>query len=449
MPNKMPNKSFSWGALPFSGPQQQLVSVDDFSLEKERSFLPYGNGMSYGDSCLSASGTLLDFRSLDNFISFNSQTGLLKCQAGVLLSEILRVFVPKGWFLPVTPGTKYVTVAGAIANDVHGKNHHFSGNFGHHVQSFELERSDGSCLICSPTQNSDWFAATIGGLGLTGMITWAEIQLKPINSTSIDVKNIRFENLKEFFEISTKVDKDYEYTVAWIDCLAKGESMGRGIFMLGNHVKEQDELKTRELKTRELKTRELKTHSSRRISVPIKSPFSLVNRLTLPVMTNVYYRKPIKAQEIKHYNAYFYPLDAISSWNKVYGPKGFFQYQSVIPMDVSYEATKEMLTEIAKQGTGSFLAVLKVFGDIENRGLMSFPQKGTTLALDFPNNGAVSERLFKRLDAIVASAGGRLYAAKDARMPAQFFKDSYTNWEKLETMRDPAILSSFWKRVVF
>ncbi len=428
----MTHKSFSWGALP--APPQQFISIKDLDLQNEHTFLPYGNGMSYGDSCLSVSGKLLDSRSLDNFISFNTETGVLKCEAGVLLSEILRVFVPKGWFLPVTPGTKYITVAGAIANDVHGKNHHFSGSFGHHVQSFELGRSDGSSLICSSTQNTDWFAATIGGLGLTGMIKWAEIKLKPIVNATIDVKNIRFESLKEFFEISKKANQEYEYTVAWIDCLAKDEAMGRGVFMLGNHSENDGELKV---------------HGSRRINFPVKPPFSLVNRLTLPVMTKVYYRKPIRIQETKHYNSYFYPLDAISSWNKVYGPKGFFQYQSVIPMDVSYEATKEMLTEIAKQGVGSFLAVLKVFGSFDNVGLMSFPQKGTTLALDFPNNGAVSERLFERLDDIVASAGGRLYAAKDARMSAQFFKESYTNWEKLEEMRDPAILSSFWKRMVF
>ena len=420
----------SWGQLPakpaaaerwWSDRAAKLPVVDG-------SMLAYGNGRSYGDVGLNSGGALLHTRGMDRFIAFDETSGVLTCEAGVLLSEILDVFVPRGWFLPVTPGTRFVTVGGAIANDVHSKNHHGAGTFGCHVRRFELLRSDGSRRICSLSENSDWFAATVGGLGLTGLMTWVEIELKPISGVDIAVENTRFNGLDEFFAINAEAEAKHEYTVAWIDCLA---TPLRGIFMAGDHAADGG----------------LSASTKKTLSVPLTPPISLINGFSLRAFNQAYFHRPLPAKQMIHYAPFFYPLDGILHWNRIYGRQGFFQYQFVMPM-AARTALDDIMRCIATSGQGSFLAVLKTFGAKPSPGLLSFPMPGMTLALDFPNRGAPTLELFERLDAIVSAAGGRLYAAKDARMSSDFFRRSYPRLNEFIPFIDPKFSSDFARRVL-
>lgn len=400
-----------------------------------QTLLPYGNGRSYGDSPLNVGGTLIPTNALDHFISFDAATGVLRCEAGVLLSDILRIVVPQGWFLPVTPGTRFVTVGGAIANDVHGKNHHVMGTFSAHVLGFELLRSDGQRLLCSPTQHTDMFCATVGGLGLTGLITWADIQLRRIGNPWMDVETIRYRSLAEFFELCAQSDHDYEYTVSWVDCAGQGKRLGRGLFMRANHAPVDCPHPTYVPKTK---------------TFPCVPPVSLVNQLSLNLFNMAYYHKQSAdhTRMIQHYEPFFYPLDGILQWNRMYGPKGFYQYQCVVPLERGEQVITALLSKIARSGMGSFLAVLKVCGDLPSMGLLSFPRQGVSLALDFPNQGPRVLALFAELDAMVADAGGRLYPAKDACMPSSLFKSGYPAWATFSQCIDPQFSSSFWRRVM-
>ena len=395
--------------------------------------LPFGNGRSYGDSCLAASDQVLHLRPLDRFIAANWETGLIRAEAGVTLDELLALAIPKGWFLPVTPGTQFITLGGALANDVHGKNHHIKGTFGCHVPRFGLVRSDRGALECSPGENPEFYAATIGGLGLTGVIDWVELQLAPIKSSLIDATHVRFGSLEEFFALSAELDARYEFTVSWIDCLARGKSIGRGIYMAGNHAEEGP----------------LAFESKAKLNVPLTPPFSAINRLSLQLFNSAYYRVHHAGRHDSRigYEPFFYPLDRILNWNRVYGPQGFQQYQCAIPDASSAAAIRELLDAIATAHSGSFLAVLKRFGNVASPGLLSFPMPGTTLALDFPQQGETTARLFARLDAIVREAGGRLYPAKDAHMSGEDFRAFYPEWGRLEALRDPVLSSRFWERV--
>ncbi|MEM9315636.1 MAG: FAD-binding oxidoreductase [Pseudomonadota bacterium] len=398
-------------------------------------FLPFGNGRSYGDVCLNDGGRLLDCRNLDRFIHFDAQSGLLRCEAGVTFSEILALTVEQGWFLPVTPGTQFVTMGGAVANDVHGKNHVRAGTVGRHVRRFELLRSDGERLTCSPSTNEGYFAATIGGLGLTGVITWVELQLKEISSPLVNQEVLRFANLDEFFTLAEESDQTHEYTVAWVDCLARGSALGRGLFMRGNHAGGNYCKAASPL--------------GPRFTFPIDPPVALVNRLSLRLFNSLYYRKQLSdrtAGQI-HYQPFFYPLDSIRSWNRMYGARGFLQYQCVVPASTMRDSIHDILTEIGQAGTGSFLAVLKVFGDLPSPGMLSFPMAGATLALDFPNKGEETLKLLSRLDRVTSSAGGRIYPAKDACMSARDFQHGYPAWQNFLEFKDPEITSSFWRRV--
>jgi FAD/FMN-containing dehydrogenase len=397
------------------------------ALSAAHSLLAYGNGRSYGDVCLNSGGTLLRTRGLDRFIAVDFETGVLRCEAGMLLAEILNVCVPRGWFLPVTPGTRFVTVGGALANDVHGKNHHGAGTFGRHVRCFELLRSDGSRRRCSPTENADWFAATIGGLGLTGLITWVEIKLKRIVGPAVAVSNTRFTGLDEFFARNAAAETQHEYTVAWIDCLAKTP---RGILMSGDHVAMDVAL----------------APTKPSLRVPVTLPFSPINRLSLRAFNFAYYHRPLPTKAVVHYAPYFYPLDGILQWNRLYGRAGFYQYQCVLPT-AARVALDDILRSIADSGQGSFLAVLKTFGELVSPGLLSFPLPGMSLALDFSNRGSATLALFERLDAIVEAAGGRVYAAKDARMAGAFFRRSYARFDEFSNFIDPGFSSNFWRRV--
>jgi len=396
--------------------------------------LPYGQGRSYGDSCLNNGGTLLENAGLNHFISFDDESGVISCESGVTLAEILRIAVPRGWFLPVTPGTRYVSVGGAIANDVHGKNHHRAGTFGCHVLRFELLRSDGSRMLCSPDENEQWYRATIGGLGLTGMITRADIQLKPVMNAYLQEETLRFSSLDEFFMLTRDSDASYEYTVAWIDCVAKGKDLGRGAFYRANHHGSASPGQ-----------RPKAPRTS--IGFPFTPPMSLVNKLSLKAFNEAFYRfQPKRRSRTVHYQPFFYPLDSIQHWNRMYGPKGMLQYQCVLPEDHGKDVFRNMLKTISDSGSGSFLAVLKMFGDIPSPGMMSFPRPGITLALDFPNSPEVM-RLLDRLDDMTREAGGAVYPAKDARMSAGAFQEYFPQWREFSEYIDPRFSSSFWRRV--
>jgi len=427
-----------WGRYPTVHQAVKHISWSSESLPACRpgeTVLPHGLGRSYGDSCLNAGGAVIVTSAMNRLLAFDAATGVIRCEAGASLDAILQFATPRGWFLPTTPGTKFVTLAGAIANDVHGKNHHRAGTFGRHVKQFELLRSDGRRLLCSPTENPEWFSATIGGLGLTGLITWADLGLRPISSAMIDVESIKFRNLDEFFEVSAESDKASEYTVAWVDCMAQGRSLGRGIMMRGNHAANGGGT--------------LQTHRQPRLNVPLDFPSFALNALSVKAFNTVYYARLRQrlTRACVHYDPFFYPLDAVKNWNRIYGKRGFFQYQFVVPFSGDSSAIREVFARIAKSGQGSFLAVLKTFGELKSPGMMSFPSPGVTLALDFPNKGTKTFELFAQLDRFLISAGGRFYPAKDARMPAECFVKSYPNLEKFRAFIDPAFSSSFWRRV--
>lgn len=437
----------SWGRvlrpqhelLPLASRHAPLPALPDGSA----SMLPYGNGRSYGDSNLNPDGALLPGRQLDRFIAFDPATGVLRCEAGVLLSEILRLVVPQGWFLPVTPGTQFVTVGGAIANDVHGKNHHVAGSFGNHVRCFELLRSDGTRRVCSLTEHADWFAATVGGLGLTGLITWAEVQLRRVANPFMVTESIRFRSLEEFFELSAASEADHEYTVSWIDCAFGGKRLGRGLFNRGNHAPAAMEMAW-------VPPGLMQGGDPHTRTVPITPPLSLVNSLSLKSFNTLYFHKQRRdvVSGMQHYRPFFYPLDALLEWNRIYGPQGFYQYQCAIPPERALKATRALLEAISASGMGSFLAVLKQFGAPASHGMLSFPVPGTTLALDFPNQGPRLHKLFEALDRIVLEAGGRLYPAKDGRMGAALFKAGYPRWSEFTPYVDPRFSSGFWRRVM-
>ncbi len=431
-------KKQSWGRYPPARRQEvwqpawRCDPLPDFS---GKAMLPYGLGRSYGDVCLNDGGVLLDTRRLDKFIAFDRQQGILCCEAGVSLDQILTLIVPAGWFLPVTPGTRYITLGGAIANDVHGKNHHGDGSFGHHLSRFELLRSDGTRLTCSRRENPDWFRATIGGLGLTGLILWAEFRLQAIHNPLITSEVVKFANIEEFFELSGEFARTHVYSVSWLDCLSRGKSLGRGLFMCGNHAPHQSRL-------------DYRMRAGGKLGVPLDFPGFFLNHYSIKAFNFLYYHKQLRRiwRGLSHYQPFFYPLDSVEDWNRIYGRQGFFQYQCVLPED-SPRAARKLLETVAASGQGSFLGVMKVFGNHPPAGLLSFPREGFTLALDFPNRGQSTLDLFQRLDRIVLEYGGLLYPGKDARMSAAMFKQGYPQWETFRSFLDPRFSSGFWRRV--
>jgi FAD/FMN-containing dehydrogenase len=427
----------SWGRLPAL--PCEIVELGDRNQALPPltlgSQLPHGNSRSYGDVCLNDGGRLLDTRHLDRFIAFDPECGVMRCEAGVLLADIQAVALTKGWMLAVTPGTQFVTVGGAIANDVHGKNHHRAGTFGVHLRAFELLRSDGERRTCSRKENQEWFEATLGGMGLTGLITWAELQLRRVQTAYLECENIRFGNLAEFFDIASQSDVSHEYTVAWIDCTARGSALGRGVFKRANHTAQLPDAAPSVARTRPLR-------------LCVTPPFSLVNKASIRAFNAMYYRTCRSGHSsIEHYEPFFYPLDAVRGWNRMYGPRGFYQYQFVVPGEAGENVMAEILTAISASQLGSFLAVLKVFGTQPSVGLMSFPMPGVTLALDFPNQGDAVTKLFARLDQIVGEASGRIYAAKDARTPRAMWLRGYPNWERFKQFVDPTFSSTFYRRM--
>jgi len=396
------------------------------------SLLPSGCGRSYGDSGLNADGALIDATGLDRFIELGDD-GLLRCEAGVTLAEILDLVVPRGWCLPVVPGTRWVTVGGAIANDIHGKNHHRLGTFGTHVTRLELVRSSGERMVCSAEANPELFAATIGGLGLTGLILWAEIRLQRVAGPGIDEERIRFEGLDQFLAIAAE-DAQHEYTAAWVDCLRRGRRLGRGVYFRGAHG------------VRPSGWRSLVVEP--RVRVPCDAPSALLNRLTISAFNALNYRRAPRGRSRRavEFGSFFFPLDGIGDWNRLYGRRGFVQYQCVVP-EAAREAIREILERVSGSREVAGLGVLKRFGDRRSPGLLSFPRPGLTLAVDLALRGRATLGLLEELDGLVRQVGGAVYPAKDARMSGESFRAFFPAWERFARQMDPRFSSSFWRRV--
>lgn len=426
----------SWGRL--DQRPRQGISPDDYEdligAIGPGAFLPFGNGRSYGDSCHNDQGMLIDNRRHGRILAFDPGTGLMTCEAGVTLSDALARAIPHRFFLPVTPGTAFVTVGGALANDVHGKNHHARGTFGNHVTGFTLLRSNGERLTCTPQENAEIFAATIGGMGLTGLILSVSLRLAKVPSPHVQQHAIRFDNLEEYFGLVDRIDEEHEYSVAWIDQLATGRRMGRGLLLAGDHADGSCEFPD--------------MPKGMKLTVPFSPPFNLLNFATLKAFNEYYYRRQKAGETVATvpWTSYFYPLDAIGAWNRLYGPKGLFQHQSVYPAENAREITATLMETARRAGHASFLTVLKRFGDVASRGILSFPRPGFTLTLDFANQGERTVKLLDRLDAIVIEAGGAINPYKDARMSPQVFEKSFPSWRSLEALRDPALTSNFWRR---
>lgn len=398
------------------------------SVTQESHLLAYGHGRSYGDSGLPGEDTrVIHTRQLNRVLHFDESTGWVRCEAGMSIYELIQTFLPKGYFPPVVPGTQFVTVGGAVCNDIHGKNHHHDGTFADHVRRVEILTAAGEVVICDAAQNEELFWATVGGLGLTGLILSLELKLISVNGPGIYMESIKVRDLDHFFEVSAE-SGDFTHTVSWIDCVAKGPSMGRGIFMRGRHTDETPQPRA---------LGRIAQVVSPLLTVPVSMPNFLLNPLTIKAFNTLYYGKhPARdLSQTVSYEPFFFPLDFVRGWNKIYGRRGFLQYQMVVPKTADHKAVKEILHEITKTGMGSFLAVIKEFGDKQHRGL-SFPAPGVTLALDFPNYGTDLLSLFHRLDRIVMKAGGRVYLGKDARLPQDHFQEMYPEWIQWKATRD-------------
>lgn len=407
-----------WGGYPKQ--ETNLLIPPSYSalqleIQKNQSLISRGMGRSYGDSANAS--VVLQTNCFDHFIKFDTKEGLLTAEAGITLREILKVIVPQGWFLPVTPGTSFVTLGGAIASDVHGKNHHLSGTFGQYVKFLKVLLGTGDIVTASPSENKDLFRATCGGMGLTGVIVTATIQLIPIKSSFIYQKTIRTNCIETTME-ELENNSNANYSVAWIDCLAKGKGLGRSLIMLGQHANNGG----------------LDLNLKDPIVVPIYTPAVLLNSVTATMFNSVYWKNS-KDYNIKKLPlmSYFYPLDLIGGWNKLYGKAGFIQYQFVLPKIDGISNMRKILTEIAKSGHGSFLAVIKHLGQA-NENLLSFPTEGYTLSLDFKMTTSIIKVLHK-LDDTVADMGGRVYLSKDAVMREITFKSTYPKWQQFESIR--------------
>ncbi len=393
--------------------------------------LSYGNGKSYGDSCLPIHGGAAIIAEGGPAIQLDPATGVLEASTRASLSDIILHAGPLGWFLPVTPGTKHVTLGGAIANDVHGKNHHSRGSFGCHVEWFELARSDGRLLVCSAQENAELFSATIGGMGLTGHITRAAIRMMKVPGVNVAETATPFGSIDAYFDVAERMDGDNEYSVAWIDQLASGKDAGRGLLFTGNHTDGA-----------------FVPHKTAKIGVPFVPPISALNGVSVRAFNTLYrFAKGRKtANKTTHYDPFFYPLDGVAHWNRLYGPRGLHQHQSVIPFDAAQRVIPQMLQVSRDAGHASFLTVIKRFGDICSPGILSFARPGYTLTLDFPHRGKATLQLLDMLDAMTIGCGGAVNPYKDSRMSAATFAASFPAWRRLEAVRDPAFMSGFWQR---
>jgi FAD/FMN-containing dehydrogenase len=410
-------KISGWGNYPIINTAPVTLSKSE-SLKRVFSSLnnviPFGNGRSYGDSALAEN--IICCKQYDYFLGFDVNNGILHCQSGALLSDIIDVFAPKGWFLKITPGTKLITIGGAIASDVHGKNHHVEGCFSECVEEMNVMTADGSIQTCK--KGDELFFATCGGMGLTGVILDAKIKLKKINSQNINQTTVKTKNLQETFEAFEKFS-DFPYSVAWIDCLATGKDLGKSILMLGDFANDGD----------------LKIEKKKKLNIPFNFPSFTLNTLSVKAFNWLYYKKApegVSKQQV-NIDTFFYPLDMINNWNRIYGKAGFTQYQFILPKKLSYDGLYEILSAIAKSNKGSFLAVLKLYGKA-NQNYLSFPMEGYSLALDFKIEKGLFD-LLDRLDKIVLKYQGRIYLTKDVRVGREMFEQGYPLTDKFRAFR--------------
>ena len=421
-----------WGRYPVLDCQvARLRRRDELGdlLARNRTLIARGNGRAYGDAALNP-GLTLCMLAMDRLQAFDPNTGLLTCQAGVRLSDILATFVPRGWFPAVVPGTELVTVGGMIAADVHGKNHHRDGSFGAHVESLTLATGDGETRRCSRSENPDLFRATLGGMGLTGVILSASFRLRPIDSAFILAETIATRDLDDTLALF-EGSGNRPYSVAWIDCLARGAKLGRSLVSRGGWLA-RGSLPVR------LASNPLRPASPAKLAVPIDAPSALLNRSSIRLFNALHYRRGRvrRGERPVHYGSFFFPLDRIEAWNRLYGRRGFVQYQCVLPKAESRRGVRALLECVAAAGSGPFLTVLKLFGPA-GEGMMSFPLEGYTLALDFPmRSGTVA--LLHRLDAITHARGGRVYLAKDACCGPERVRQGYPRLDEFNAIRTGA-----------
>lgn len=415
-----------WGRYPVQESQvyrpEKRRSVEAILRERAQPhYIARGLGRSYGDAATNGGGGIISCLRLDRMLDFDEEQGILHCEAGVTLEDIIETFLPRGFFLSVTPGTKFVTVGGAIAHDVHGKNHHRDGSFGQFVLDLELLTPRGDVLRCSPDENSDVFWATVGGAGLTGVILTARMRLQPVESAYCVVDYRKLPNLDALLTALDESDEDYQYSVAWVDCLAKGKRLGRSVLMLGNHAKRED------LPPRQ-RDNPFDIAGKKLPGVPFDFPKIALNPLTMGTFNGVFYAmSSTKDGTIKDYENYFYPLDAVQNWNRLYGKAGFVQYQLTVPLE-ERQGMVEILDTVSKSGRASFLAVLKKLGPA-NPGLLSFPMAGFTLTMDFGVRKGLTEFMHS-LDEKLLEHGGRLYLAKDAVATAETFRAMYARLDE-------------------
>lgn len=423
----------SWGRYPEPPKEQRVFRLhwEDDALPAGM-LLPFGNGRSQGDVCLTH-GTLLDMRRLNRILAFDVSKGIITAQAGITLDEILRVTMPRGWMLPVVPGTRFVTLGGAIANDVHGKNHHaevFGGSFGHHVTDLTLRRSDGTVRVCAAGE--DWFRATVGGLGLTGIITRATIQLMPVMGGTLERKIINFSGLDGFFEHAL-ANPEWDYSVAWVDATAPASKLGRGYLELARWSNE---------------AAPLAAPPPVLLDVPFRFPVSAINPLTVKVFNEVWLRRPRASLTTVPYASFFWPLDGVGHWQNVYGPTRFVQCQFVAPLAEAPRLIRDILVLAREKGRPSFLNTLKLMGGRKAAGMLSFPREGVALALDFPFHGSQTLAMLRTMEDRVMDAGGAFYPAKDAVMSSSAFRQAYPAWKDFSGYRDERMCSAFWTRVM-
>ena len=412
--------------------------------DRSSGLIARGAGRSYGDSALAA--TVVSSRFLDNFIAVDESNNAVHCGAGVTLDAILKIAIPRGWFLPVLPGTKFVSIGGAIAADIHGKNHHRDGSFCDHLVRFNLALASGEVVSCSKQENAELFHATCGGMGLTGVILDAELTFEKVSSVSIKRESLVASNLNNCIEL-LEANESSKYSVAWVDCLARNEALGRAIVHLGEHDDDSDmggdmsggksggERAGGE-NSADIKPKTLACKSRRGISVPFNTPALLLNRFTMSLFNSAYFHLKQRQSQCStiNYDAYFFPLDNIGNWNRLYGGKGFLQYQFVLPLETAARGMADILERVSATGKGSFLAVLKKFGGA-NANLLSFPHAGYTLTLDFKREKSLLP-LLDELDRIVIANSGRHYLAKDARMSEDVFKAGYPGWEAFAAIKN-------------
>lgn len=407
----------------------------------DKTVIARGAARSYGDAAFNPSGVTLLMERLNRILAFDAETGLLRVEAGATLGELISVFLPRGWILPVVPGTKFVTIGGAVAADIHGKNHHKDGSFSRHVRELTLIDGKGNRLACSRKAHSEAFWATAGGMGLTGIISDVELNLAKVPSQFIKRRSIRAENLDALMQAFDENEDKHNFSVAWIDCLAGGRNMGRGVLFLGDFADAQL----------------VASRKSQAIKKPIKitmdTPEWLLNRFSMSAFNSFYYSLNTTRDDLIHIDPFFFPLDSLHDWNRLYGKSGFIQYQCVLPPETSAEALKEILSRCVKGGWGSFLAVLKRFGPEEQHteASISFPRSGYTITLDFPVRTGLFE-FTAELDKVVLQAGGRVYLAKDACLSAETFRKMYPQWEAWNAVRnrldpDAAFASALSKRL--